>query len=143
MKVTTELDYFIFCLKELSRLRETSLVEADKFKKEMLEYFRLPYEMDSVFINDALLRLADTPAGTSKGRNDEYLKQLHAMENGDSFELYDRACVFRYHMRGEHPLDGFFEYVYEESRSSYRTLNYNEAWSLLTDGKMVLHVPRN
>ena len=140
----TELDYYITCLKELRRLRrEVGLVAADDFKKEMLNYFRLPFDMDSVFIEDALLRLADTPAGTSKDRQDEYLTYIHNMQRGDQFTLYGRPCLFRYHTgRRDHPLDGFFEFVYEEAPASYRTLDYNEAWTLATEGKLVIDVLR-
>lgn len=140
----TELDYYITCLKEVRRLRqEVGLVAADDFKKDMLTYFRIPFDMDSVFIEEVLLRLADTPAGTSQNRNDEYLNYIHNMRKGDSFTLYGRACLFRYHTgRREHLLDGFFEYVYEEAPSAYRTLDYNEAWTLATEGKLVLDVLR-
>jgi hypothetical protein len=109
----------------------------------MIEYFRLPPDMESVFIHDTLLRLASTPAGTSSNRKDEHLTALHAMENGDRFTLYGTPCIFRYHTgRREHPREGFFEYVYENHLTSYRTLEYNEAWTLITEGDMILHVPR-
>ena len=143
-ELQTELEYYVECIKELRRIRrEVGLAAADAFKQEMREYFRIPRDMDSVFIDDTLLRLASTPAGTSTGRMDEHLKAIHAMEKGDAFWLHGRKCIFLYHTgRRDHPREGFFEFTYADNRAAYRTMDYNDAWSLLTDGDMVIDVVR-
>jgi len=142
--LVSELDYFIECLKELRRLRrDESLSAADEFKKEMAEYFRLPEDMQSVFVHDTLLRLAKTPAGSSSKRKDEALTAIHNMQKGDRFTLFGRPCLFRWHTgRREHPREGFFEYVYADYTTAYRSLDYNEAWHYVTEGDMVIDVLR-
>jgi hypothetical protein len=140
----SELDYLIQSIKELRRLRrDVGLAEADKFKKEMQEYFRLDSEMMSVFIHDALLRLDATPAGTSSKRYDTLLTQIHRMQRGDLFRLGKQECTFRWHTgRREHPQEGFFEYVYNNDLTNVRSMDYNKAWSLLMEGEMEIHVQR-
>lgn len=141
----TELDYLIECIHELRRIRKhVGLAEADKFKKEMQEYFRLNNDMMSVFIHDALLRLDATAAGTSSNRKDTLLCQIHNMERGDMFRLNRQECTFRWHTgRREHPREGFFEYVYNGDLTNIRSLDYNTAWTMLQEGEMEIYVPRS
>jgi hypothetical protein len=136
----TELDFLVESVRTMRKIRETQgLTAAEAFQKKMEEYFRLNSDMRKTFVYDDILRLADIEAGTSSPRSDNVLKSVHEMRSGDRFEIDGRICLFVRHMRpnGLDLRDGFFEYQYEGA-SSYYPLDYNAAWTMITEGRMTI-----
>ena len=126
----TELDHLIACI---LYMREEKGKKGLIFKKDMEEYFQLSLDMKSSFIYDELIRLASTKAGTMKTRDTKDLQRIHDMHRGSYFRLNTRLCVFQEHKRIGKPTEGWFTFHYH-SELLERTMDYDEAWSAVTNG---------
>ena len=133
--IESELDFLvacIICMRQTKNAREALL-----FKGAMEQYFRLSSFMRDSQLYDELVRLASTKAGTMKQRDINDLKKLHEMYRGSYFRLDTRLCVFQEHKRYGPPTEGWFTFHYVNSLLE-QTLDYEEAWSLMTEGRLTL-----
>jgi hypothetical protein len=130
----TELDFLVESIRTMRELRQNSGYQvAQSFQTTMEEYFGLGIDMRSSFVYDELLRLADTPAGTTIKRDDKVLERIHSMKPGDKFSFDGKACLLIRHIRMPDMRDGFLEYSDVGER---KTLDYNSVWTLVHQGRI-------
>jgi hypothetical protein len=135
--IESELDFLVACI--VFMRQEKNPRKSLVFKKEMEQYFRLSSFMRDSQLYDELVRLASTKAGTMKERDINDLKKIHEMYRGSYFRLDGRLCVFQEHKRYGAPTEGWFTYHYVNSLLE-QTLDYDEAWSFLTEGMLTLGI---
>ena len=143
----TELDLLVGCIKEMRRIQKDLGPHASQvFRATMEEYFRLPMELRNSFAYDALVRLSEQPAGSSKLRNAQDLERIKSMHQGQSFTLNAVRCYLQKHVYSG-SLEGYMEYVTEEEQQkaerlgwpvAVETITYNDAWTAFTEGTMIL-----
>ena len=133
----TELEFLVESIRTMRDIRANQgFAAADQFQKKMEEYFRLGIDMRNSFVYDELLRLADTPAGSSLQRDEQFLRKIHDMVPGSRFTVDSIPCYFERHMRldKENLRDGFFEYTVAGT-TRLMPMEYNTAWSLFCEGR--------
>ena len=143
----TELDLLVGAIRHMRTVqKDLGPVAAQVFRAKMEEYFRLPIEMQNSFTYDALLRLAEQPAGTSKNRDPKDLEKIKGLYAGALFQLNGQSCLFRQHVFREH-LEGYFEYSIDDERIdemrkgwpiTFRAMTYDDAWNAMTEGRMTI-----
>ena len=60
----TELDFLVIALRHMRQMRrDKNAKAAELYEESIIEYFRLPIEMQSSFVYDCLIELGETKAG--------------------------------------------------------------------------------
>lgn len=134
--IKTELQFLVVCIQHMRDLQKTDAAKAQVFRREMEAYFRLPSEMCNSFVYDTLLQLDNITASMLNVRDPNVLRRLHSMIEGEYFHYDKVLCIFMKHSRfGGDPKEGWFSYrCFGEINE--RSLYYDEAWSLATDGRI-------
>lgn len=134
--VRHELDHLIAQLELMRRLATTSLKAAQEQREKVENYFHLSPEFSSTHIYDELLRLANTPPGAMVARDVHTLERIYELVEGEYIRINGRLATLVKHNRFPHiPAGGWLTFRFERETVE-RPLDYEDAWSLVTNGTL-------